>query len=430
MAAHGWLSAPVGVDSSRWITRSGCRTVLVVAHTVASCFRLLDVVDYVESDPRIQVVFTVAPDVFNGSVPAHLRDLDALVLPWQQAARERFDLALAAAYGGLGEVHAPLMLMSHGAGHGKAFRGRHPAASAPIVYGLDSQRLARDGAVLASVLLLSHEVERDILRRQCPEALPVTAVVGDPCFDRLRSSLHQRSRYREALRVAQDRELVVVCSTWGPAGLFGRVPDLLPRLMTQLPAGRFRVAALLHPAVWEAHGHRQIRAWTRDCREAGLILPDPTDDWRAFLIAADHVIGDHGSVTAYAGGIGRRVLRLAPPETARGVDGSPHETLAVAADRLEPDAPLLPQLAAARPVHAPAVAAALTSRPGEASLLIRREMYRVLGLAEPGRHRGPEPVPPPRPAPSGPAPARLAPAPSQPEPARLAPAPERCGEPG
>jgi hypothetical protein len=401
MTGDEWLPAPIGIDASRWTSRAGCRTVLVVVHSLVSCQRLLDVVDYVESDPRVQVVFTVAPDTFNHEVAAHLQRLGALVLSWRQATRERFDLALAASYGGLAELHAPLMVTAHGAGHAKPVRPRYdggPVLARPPVYGLDAQRLTRDGRVLPSALLLSHDRDRGVLRRQCPQALPVAVVVGDPCFDRLVASLPWRRRYRRALRVAKRQRLVVAASTWGHDGLFGYLPDLLPWMLSELPAARYRVAALLHPAVWSAHGPRQIRAWLRDCRRAGLILPDPEQDWRALLVAADYVIGDHGSVTAYGAGIGRPVLRLAAPDP-EVAHGSAQQLVLAGAGRLDPGRPLVPQLASAATVDRRLVSAALTSRPGQAARLVRAAVYRILRLTEPGRHRRAEPVSVPRPAP-------------------------------
>lgn len=402
MSGDEWLRAPIGIDASRWISRPGCRTVLVVTHSLVSCQRLLDVVDYVESDPRIQVVFTVGPDTFNHEVAGYVERLGALVLSWRQATMERFDLALAASYGGLAELHAPLVVTAHGAGHAKPVRpwgDGGPLLTHPPVYGLDAQRLTRDGRVLPSALLLSHDRDRGVLRRQCPQALPVAVVVGDPCFDRLVASLPWRRRYRHALRVAKRQKLVVVSSTWGRDGLFGHVPDLLPWTLSELPAGRFRVAALLHPAVWSAHGPRQVRAWLRECRRAGLILLDPEQDWRALLVAADYVIGDHGSVTAYAAGIGRPVLRLAGPDP--GVaQGTAQHLVFAGAGQLDPGRPLEPQLANAATVDRRLASAALTSRPGQAARLIRSAVYRILRLDEPGRHRRVEPVPAPRPTPS------------------------------
>jgi len=119
----------------------------------------------------------------------------------------------------------------------------------------------RDGRVLADAIVLSHNKELAVLRRQCPEAVAAAVVAGDPCFDRLVASLPHRSTYRAALGVHDSQELVVVSSTWGQQSLFGRNHDLIPRLLDELDPAGFRVAALVHPAVWFGHGPRQIRAW-------------------------------------------------------------------------------------------------------------------------------------------------------------------------
>ncbi|MCA2211436.1 hypothetical protein [Jidongwangia harbinensis] len=390
-----WASVPIGIDADRWVSRGGCRTVLAVAHTVVSCQRLLDVVDLIETDPRVQVVFTVAPDVFNHGVDGYLRELGALVVPWAQATRESFHLALAASSGGLTEIHAPVVLMAHGAGHGKTARPPSrggPIVTDPPVYGLEPQELLRAGRVLPSALLLAHRAEREILRRQCPPALAVAVVTGDICYDRLLLSLSERDRYRHALGIGNAERLVVVSSTWGRDGSFGAAHDLLPRLMTGLPAGRYRVAALLHPAIW-AHGVRQVRAWTGDCRAAGLILPAPTEDWRALVAAADHVIGDHGSVTAYAAAAGLPTLRLDGDWPQRCAPGTAQHLVGQKAGRLRLDDPLEPQLRDARPLDTGAVAARVTSHPGQAGERLRRVLYRLLHLSPPGRHRRVEPVP-------------------------------------
>ncbi|WFE20516.1 hypothetical protein O7621_21835 [Solwaraspora sp. WMMD937] len=395
MTITEWTDAPIGIDADRWVTRANCRTVLGVAHTLVSTQRLLDVIEHIEDDPRLQIVFTVAPDVFNRGVTGYLRRTGALVLPWHQAVNHRFDLALAASYGGLRQIHAPLVVMAHGAGHGKTAPSPVPdglpAPGAPV-YGLDAQRLARDGRPIAAAVAVCHEHELAVLRRQCPEVLPTALVIGDPCYDRLVASLPLRRRYRQAIGVGDRQQLVVIGSTWGRAGLFGRIPDLISTVMHQLPADRYRVAALLHPAVWGAHGVRQVRAWLRDCEQDGLILLDPAEDWRSLVVAADHVIGDHGSVTAYAGALGRRVL-LGPGPSGVAVPGSPQHLVATSAGRLDLDRPLPAQLAQTPAIDHGAVAAALTGRPMAAVTLLRRRLYELLGLPEPGRHRSAAPVP-------------------------------------
>ncbi|GAA0930264.1 hypothetical protein [Virgisporangium aurantiacum] len=371
---------------------------LVAVHTLVAGHRLFDVLDLIEDDPRVQIMFTVAPDAFNHPVHRHLSDLGALVLPWEQATKLTFDLVIAAAHGGLSELHGPILMMAHGAGRGKY--SAEPERGGPVlarktVYGLDSARLARDGRVLASKILLAHDAESDILLHQCPEAMGVAVVVGDPCYDRLVSSLPHRDRYRRGFGVTSGDRLILVSSTWGADGLFGNTVDLLPRLMEQLAGTHFRVGVVLHPAVWSAHGVRQVRAWLRDCTEAGLRLVDPTHDWRAAVIAADHVVGDHGSVTAYAAAIGRPVLSLAGVGVDRLRPGSAQSIVLRQADRLDLSGRIAEQFGVARPLDRDTVVQAITSRPGQAGTLIRRALYELLRLDEPGRHRGPAPVPDP-----------------------------------
>jgi hypothetical protein len=402
MSDPDWVRAPIGIDARRWVSRPGCRTLLIVVHTMASCHRLLDIVDLVESDTRVQTVFTVAPDVFNTGVANHLERLGALVVPWQQAIREPFDLALAASHGGLHELHAPVMLVAHGAGRARlvspSAHGGPPTAE-PVVYGLDAPRLVRDGRVLASAIVLSHENELVVLARQCPDALRVATVAGDPCFDRLVGSLPRRDHYRRALGVGERRRLVVVTSTWGADGLFGGVPELLPSLMGQLPPDRFRVALLLHPAILGAHGHRQVGAWTRACRDAGMLLADPADDWRAYIAAADHLIGDRGSVTAYGAAVGLPVLCVSARDGGGTAAGSPQSLVLNGADGLDVTKPLGPQLLAARPVDHRRVAAAITSRPHRSGRLLRRTMFRLLRLTQRGGSPDTAPVAVPAPCP-------------------------------
>lgn len=398
MREPDWLSVPVGIDSGRWLTRKVERRVLVVAHTLVSVQRLLDVVELVECDPRVQVVYTRGPDVFRRGVGEFLHAIGAVEIPWHQAVRERFDLALAAAYGGLPELHAPIMVLPHGAGYAKRTPGRdtsHRTAARPV-YGLGTEHLIFEGRVVPASIVLSHERQRDMLAQSCPDAVAAALVAGDPCFDRLVVSTRRRPDYRAALGVRPGRELVVVSSTWGGQSLFRRCAGLFAALLRQLDSRCYAVAALFHPAVWFGHGRRQLRAWLADERAAGLTLVEPEADWRAAIVAADYVIGDHGSVPTYAASIGLPVLSTEPPPDE--VDErSAQAFVASRVPRIGGTADLRRQLghAAAElpPDRANAVAAHLTSEPGQAHRRLREEMYRLLDLSIPGRHRAVEPVP-------------------------------------
>jgi hypothetical protein len=276
----------------------------------------------------------------------------------------------------------------HGAGHNKLVVSRTAdgAVAARGAYGLDQQNLVRGGRVVPAAIVLPHRADLAILGRQCPEALPVAEVAGDPCYDQILLSRPRRADYRRALGVPPGALLLVTASTWGTASLFGQLTDLHDRLLAELPQDRYRVIALTHPNVWYGHGPRQVRAWRGGAMRRGLALVPPEAEWLGAILAADAVIGDAGSSTVYAAAAGVPVvLGTFPGEEV--VPGSAAAVLADTAPRLVPDAPIAGQLADAVRCHraelSASVAARVTSEPGRFDRNMRRLIYRMLGLTQP-----------------------------------------------
>jgi len=223
---------------------------------------------------------------------------------------------------------------------------------------------------------------------------------GNPCYDRLAASLPLRDSYRRALGV-EGRKLIAVTSTWGPGSLLHQCPDLLSRLVGELPRQEYCVAVFMHPHVWYWHGRRQLHAWYAECMRRGLVLVPPEQGWRAILTAADWVIGDHGSATCYGASAGVPVLLAA--FAADEVDpGSPASHLGQNAFRLRPDQPVAGQLHAASAAWPPGWSASVRSQitdvPGQSARIIRETMYRLMKLPEPDRTPTVHPVLLPRPA--------------------------------
>src|SRR2546423_8587492 len=119
MCGGDWVQVPVGLGAPRWVTRPPARTVLVVVHSVVCGQRLMDVLRLLDGDGRVQVVFTRGPEVFGHGVDDLLSRVGAATVPWQQATQTRFDLAVAAGYEGLADLHAPVLVVGHGAGFNK-----------------------------------------------------------------------------------------------------------------------------------------------------------------------------------------------------------------------------------------------------------------------------------------------------------------------
>lgn len=364
--ADHWTNGPIGLGAEHRVTRAGCSVVLVVVPHVVAGTRLVDLLPLLETDHRVQVLFTVEGSVHG--TEEFTRGLGGHVLPWDQATRHEFDLVLAAAFRGLDRLHGPVLVVPHGAGALKSrLRPRRPGALP--THGLGREQLIRDGRVVPDALVLSHRQELDALRESCPEAVSAAVVAGDICLDRMLVSTPHRQRYRRALGVGARERLVVVSSTWTPHSTFGAHLGLYRRL---LDLGH-PVAAVLHPNTWSVHGARQVRAWLPE----GVIAIPPDEGWRAAVVAADVVIGDHGSCTQYAAAIGKPMLLVPLPDGLLR-EGSPADLVYRAAPLIDP---ARPSLDAAAPV--PGLVEAISSRPGEAAAVLRRTMYDLMGLPEP-----------------------------------------------
>jgi hypothetical protein len=401
MSAVDGPTGPVMRGPERWFTLSGGKNVMVVVHTVVYGQRLRDVFELLRSDLRIQVRFTIAPHAFNPGVRAFLDALGAQVVPWAEAVASDHDLVLAAGSRGIEQLHGPLLRIPHGAGHIKltgSAGARHRSVS-----GLGRDFLMSGDRMVPAAYALAHQDDLTLLARSCPEALPIAEVVGDASYDRIERSLALREEYRRALGMRGGEQLVVICSTWGRGSSFNRLDALLPRVLADLdPADGFRTVLMLHPNAWAGHGGWQVRAWLAgDGRRTVSVLP-PEADWRPLLVAADAVIGDHGSVTLYAAMCGVPILMARFPE--QDVNPcSPGAALAVLAPALSLTHSLSRQLGYARDHYQQGayrgVAARISSEPGGFNRRMRSLMYRLLNLGEPAHEPETEALPRPEPLP-------------------------------
>ncbi|MGW0756919.1 hypothetical protein ACWD1Y_10585 [Streptomyces sp. NPDC002814] len=392
---------PALIEQGHWLTVRDCKRVLVVVHTVTFAQRLREVFELLETDLRIQLVFTVAPHAFGNGTTEFLQSLGIATVPWEEAIRAEFDLALAAGSRGVHELRAPLVRISHGAGQIKLLTDVTALAPgeqrAPGM--LSRQHLLHEGRPVPAAIIYAHDRDLEELARSCPEALPVAHVMGDPCVDRITAGKARRADYRRALGIEAGQRLVVVTSTWGPVSTFGRLDTLLPQLLSQLPGARYRVAMLVHPNVFAGHGIRQVHGWLSCCEGGGIAVVPPEADWQAPLIAADWIIGDHGSLTAY-GTLTDATMLLTAGSRREVAACSPAALLSAVAPVVSPMYPLAEQLEYAAQLHRPGqydhVAASLSSAPGQFHRRMRSVVYRMLGLGEPARPPfvAPPPLPP------------------------------------
>ncbi|MEU7136302.1 hypothetical protein, partial [Streptomyces sp. NPDC046261] len=383
----GDLRVPVGADAWRWRTFAGDRLLVAAARTVTSTVRLLDVLPaLLRSDPRVDVVFAFDPSsAFGDGVHDLLRSAGVRVMPWGQLPRSGCHLVVSASENidltGIG-ADCPVLVLPHGVGFHKLV---------PDSRG-EGRRLSGVMDDARAWHAVSHPDQVAQLAAHHPALAGRTRLVGDPYYDRMLASRPLRARYREALGAGDDRRLVLVTSTWGPQSLLGTEADLPARLVAELPLDEYRVAAVLHPNIGAAHSPWQVRAVEAAALDGGLLLIPPHRGWQAAVLAADVVIGDHGSVTLYAAALGSPLLLAAFGEES--VPGTPMGELGRVVPRLEPHAPFAAQLERAVAEHdterVRKVAGGAFDEPGYALERLRAAVYELLGLGEPAA--GPPPL--------------------------------------
>ncbi|MET9972062.1 hypothetical protein ABZZ80_40790, partial [Streptomyces sp. NPDC006356] len=118
---------------------------------------------------------------------------------------------------------------------------------------------------------------------------------------------------------------------------------------------------------------------------AGLLLMPAAHAWRPALVAADVLIGDHGSVSLYGAYLGMPVLLAAFGADA--VPGTAAHAMADLAPWIDPRGDLCGQIEDVVREHTPqryaAVAARAFAEPGHALARLRTALCHLLGLAEP-----------------------------------------------
>ncbi|MFI5492437.1 hypothetical protein [Actinoplanes sp. NPDC051859] len=348
---------------------------------------------------RVQAVFALNDSSpFSTDVRELLAAHNVAVVPWDRLDRLRFDAAVTASENTeLSAINAPVLVLPHGVGFHKALpnsRGNGRRLSGSV---RPADLLGRPVQIA-----VTHPDQAEQLTAYVPESRGRTVVVSDPIRQRLAASRVLRQRYRTALGV-DGRRLVVVGSTWGSQSLLGRWPDLLVRLLAELDMDRYQVASIMHPNI-VAHGAWQLRSWWSAARAAGLIMVPSQAGWPAALLAADCLIGDHGSVSLYGASIDVPLLLAEFGDEV--VPGTPMTQLGGMAARFDPTASLAAQVDAAIETHLPnryaaAVDAAFAPEPLARSL--RSVLYELIDLPVP---RGVPPLlawPPMRPAVTDPA---------------------------
>ncbi|MGH8879275.1 MAG: hypothetical protein ACRD0P_18350, partial [Stackebrandtia sp.] len=358
--------------------------VLVVVRNTASVFRMREIRKLFYDDDRVTIRTTVADNSrYRFGADEQLASDRIRSLSWERAKQIPFDLILSSSADAcLHELNGPVIVFPHGAGHLK----RPPDAdSGNEASDLLNRQLLHNGVPIADWHLLPGQDSWDRMILGCPAIEKRSSIAGDPVAQQLRDHADLRDDYRAALGLLPEQKLVVVASTWGPGSISGQSLDLPRRLVAELPADEYRVAAIFHHNVVMHDGFEDLQRRLHSAVESGLILMPPEDSWQATVIAADCVLGDHGSMLFYSADMAPVAVAAYDP-TAYPQDG-PAAAMVDAVSHLNFGMPLRPQvdrlLAAPRLEAVRTIVDSTIDHKKDAAAEFRTKMYETMGLPEP-----------------------------------------------
>ncbi|WP_071812681.1 CopG family ribbon-helix-helix protein [Lentzea guizhouensis] len=385
--------------SSSAEVRSINRRLLVVVRNHSSLDRLLELLPYLTSARGVTVKSTVDA---SGRPPANLTDrlerAGTQFVSWQDAVETPFDAVIAAHSSRrlVAFKHRNLFVVPHGVGFNRA-RFASSGVGVPADGFSAADLTDRHGAVFPAVIGLANVEQMSSLAEVVPAAVSKAVVIGDASFDRLQANSAHRAEFRSGLGVMPEERLVVVSSTWGEHSLLERYPTLVARLLSQLPVDQYKVVLVVHPNFWtDQKPEEHLVAW-QPAVGSGLLVMPPQEGWRAALLAADVVIGDHGSVTRYAAALGKPLLEIGIDDTEAALSSQLSEFVAHA-PKVDVGGDLRRQIETAVADQDNSWFEPIGRRmfviPGESMRVLLGQIYGLMGLPEPKRHPRPLSIPP------------------------------------
>ncbi|WP_434101155.1 translation initiation factor 2 [Streptomyces malaysiensis] len=343
---------------------------------------MLDVLPVFSGDARITRLFTLVPGSdFGVDAFSAIDALGGRTVPWSEACGRSYDLIVAASpKGDLRLLRGPHVLIPHGAGFNKSIRDEGPADSAS---GLDPTylRRAHDHAP-AALHALAHPDQITRLAAADPRAARRAKVIGDLTLERVLASTSLRDLYRAKLGTGA-RKLLVLVSTWGPESLVRQHPGLPARLAAHLPYDEYQLALVIHPNERSLLGTYELAERLAPALDAGMVLPDPHEEWASVLIAADALVTDHGSAALYYCAAQDRPVVSVHQGGGELIPSSPMGVLLDRIPRLEGAEDIDEALRAYRHGPGRAAAQAAFAPAGDAVDRLRTEVYGLLGLVPP-----------------------------------------------
>ncbi len=274
----------------------------------------------------------------------------------------------------------PTLLVPHGIESGKKVKGV-VSTFGPLAW--DSS-----GHVRYTRVFDASALNRGLAIQLNPEYRDIVAVVGNLRDDAMLRMCERREQIRAGMGIKAGEKVVFVLSTWGPACLWQTVGDaVLAQSRKLLDEFRFILNAHPHEYRPKPPGERVWGEVVRAQRQHAYLVREPDADWAPYMVACDVLLTDHTSLALHGALLGRPAVYV-PVSDELLEPGSlvwqyRHLSPVVRLDCSDLRERLTEALASYPLEPLQRLSREINSCPGQASDLVRHEVYQLLGLAQP-----------------------------------------------
>lgn len=133
---------------------------------------------------------------------------------------------------------------------------------------------------------------------------------------RLKEASEQKEEYKKELGIPAERKVVSVWGSWGEESLFHTLGEDLFRVCEKLKQQGYAFIFSIHPREYQRYDTQiePLGEKVEACREKGMIVRSPKQDWLPYMMASDVVLIDYSAMLSLAVLAGKKIIQTDFPE--------------------------------------------------------------------------------------------------------------------
>lgn len=133
---------------------------------------------------------------------------------------------------------------------------------------------------------------------------------------RLKEASEKKEEYKKELGIAADRKVVSVWGSWGEESLFHMLGEELFTICEELKQKGYEFIFSIHPREYQRYDEQiePLGEKVEACRERGMLVRSPQQDWLPYMMASDVVLIDYSAMLSLAVLAGKKIIQTNFPE--------------------------------------------------------------------------------------------------------------------